>query len=595
MDKNESYKNSKCSNWLILASTSLLLLGSQAMLAAPLSLEEVYALYPRETLQAAFSKHYIKGSTAENPEDVPLYARYGFVFSQLISNYDYLKDRFSEDDWAKIMVLPAHHHERFVMPQYFLMLNDCQVIEEISQSNRPTRAVEIGQILMDQTWTDIERLDQHYINFITTLSVDGQAQLDQEYQRIIVGNKGSIGWSIRDHVGLAGDVPDFVEQNALRFCQSISSMEAESWISQDLLADNGNDDTPEIPMKTIYAPLPINPLFDSDGLHIPVVLTNDREAVYQYAVLKPVEGDLWQLQSVIETSALPNIRGKGMSRFGDIATGGHHALVNVSGSFSSGCEWLGGSAIRFDESSHTFHVELFNSVTELSSDETACTAQVSDYRVYQPLPIYGLPAGDYRVVVNGEPAPGVQLEQANVYSDLASSTVVHASHSNALLAEDTLHVPFIDTPVRGGRYQDVELTEVDQNLWRVTSIKEGKMLDQIAEADLVEMGDDVKQILLNVKGSYSDNCRRPGKVVSRFKSESNTLEVNFYEYLPSDSEMDEGICTTGNETFDFVYPLPVYAAPAGEYHVLVNGEHNLTFSLEKQNVSSVIFRPFGSL
>lgn len=66
----------------VLLPTSIvsLLWSFQAAVASPMTLEEVYNLYPRETLQTAISKNQISASIAGDVEAVPLSSRYYSVF-----------------------------------------------------------------------------------------------------------------------------------------------------------------------------------------------------------------------------------------------------------------------------------------------------------------------------------------------------------------------------------------------------------------------------------------------------------------------------------------------------------------------------------
>ena len=88
-------------------------LAPQFTIASPITLEELYSLYPRETIQAAFSEHRISVSTADNPDEVPLSDRYQKLFSHVLRQAEHYQDIFSPQDWAKIAALPAHHNVRF--------------------------------------------------------------------------------------------------------------------------------------------------------------------------------------------------------------------------------------------------------------------------------------------------------------------------------------------------------------------------------------------------------------------------------------------------------------------------------------------------
>ena len=574
----------------------MLYLAAPGISASEMSLEEVFELYSIETIQEAIQTNVISASTADNPEDMPLYVRYGAVFKNLLWNQMLHRYKFSEEDWEKMLSLPSHLHARFNTPLINSMASDCQQITAISASGTSTGALDIADILDAQVLDHAEMLNQHYRDFIGTLSAEGKAQLEMEYERVILDGGASIGWSVRDNARLARDIPEYVKTTAVAHCNYISEkLESGDWSSYEgLLVDEASGGQNPDNREDIYAPLPQNPLFTGDILHVPLVRSVNDGEVYQRAALKPIGNELWQLNTVRRSHHLLNVESVGFAGFAIDQNSPMQMLATVRGYFSSGCGGLGASVTNVDESAQTIYVDLYSRTSVLPPGEGACTANIIDYLIYQPLPVYGLPAGEYQVVVNGSYTRALTLTGDNTHAELAGSTVVTAADSSAILKGNTLQLPFVDLPDQAGQYQQIELREIDKNLWRISKIRQANLLEEIETAELVEYGDNVREIFLKVKGSYHNSCNRPGNVVSRFNNETSTLEVNFYAYLPAENEINEGICAETNEDFDFVYQLPVYAAPAGEYNVLVNGEYGLEFSLEKQNISSFIWQPFGS-
>tara|TARA_A100000171_G_scaffold51841_2_gene67593 strand:- start:2943 stop:4643 length:1701 start_codon:yes stop_codon:yes gene_type:complete len=562
-----------------------------------MSLEEVFELYSRETVQEALLNNVINASTKDNPEGLPLNVSYKTVFQDLLWNPILHRYKFSGDDWDKMLALPSHRHAQFNVPVLNRMSTDCEEISAISQRESSTAALDIAGILDAQRILATESLDQHYLDFIATLSPEGKAQLEAEFQRVILDGGVSLSWVTRDNVGLAGEVPEYVETTAVINCNYIlDKMESGFWSSyQGFLVDEAPGEQIPASREDIYATIPQNPLFTGNKLHVPLVRNESDGEVYQRVELEPISDELFELKSVRRSHHLLHVNSVGFSGFAVDQNSAMQMFVTVRGYFSSGCGSLGASVTHYDESAQTIYVDLYNGTSELPPGEGACTGNIIDYLIYQPLPVYGLPAGEYRVVVNGNYTLPLTLNDDNVHQELAGSTVVEPKNYSATLNGSTLVLPFVDMPDQAGRYQNIELREVAENRWQIADLRQANMLERIDTVELLEFGDDVKQVFLNVKGSYSHGCNGPGNLVSRFDNVTNTLEVNFYEYLPDETEASEGICATGDENFDFVYPLPVYAAPAGEYNVLVNGEYALTFSLDRQNVSSFIWRPFGSV
>lgn len=574
----------------------MLSLAAPVISASEMSLEEVFELYSRETIQEAIQTNVISASTADNPEDMPLYVRYGAAFKNLLWNQILHRYKFSEEDWGKMLSLPSHLHARFNTPLINAMVSDCQEITAISASGAPTGALDIADILDTQVLDHAQMLNQHYRDFIGTLSAEGKAQLEIEYERVILDGGVSVGWSVRDNAGLAKDIPEYVKTTAVTHCNYISeNWESGAWSSYEgLLVDETSGGQNPDNREDIYAPLPQNPLFTGDTLHIPLVRSVNDGEVYQRVALKPIGNELWRLDTVRRSHHLLNVDSVGFAGFAIDQNSPMQRLATVRGYFASGCGGLGASVTNVDESTRTIYVDLYSRTSALPPGEVACTGNIIDYLIYQPLPVYGLPAGEYQVVVNGSYTRPLTISGENMHAELAGSKVVTATDASATLNGNTLKLPFVDFPDQAGQYQQIELREVDKNLWRISKIRQASLLEEIETAELVEYGNNVREIFLNVKGNYHNSCSRPGNVVSRFNSETNTLEVNFYAYLPAENETNDGICASPNEDFDFVYPLPVYAAPAGEYNVVVNGEYALEFTLEKQNISSFIWRPFGS-
>ncbi len=574
---------------------TVLALASPVVSASEMTLNEVFELYSEDTIRDAFLNNQISASVAENPEDIPLYVRYRAVFTQLLLSPEENQERFSEEDWNKILALPSHQHTKFSLPLYFMRQFDCKDIQAIADSGAVNRATLIAEILNAQAQASTDRLDKHYHDFLNTLSAEGKAQVESDHERLMQSEGNPISWSTKDNVGIAKEIPLYIETTALLHCHAVMGQEPEDWaINDTLLLDAINDYTPHIVREKLYTAIPQNPQFNGETLHIPLVQTELEGEVFQRAELNPVSDEVWELRSVRQSQHLINVESMGYSSFTASDQGVKQVLINLNGYFSSGCGAVGASVTGFDETTNTFEVDLYNRSSEMLPGEYACTGEVIYYSIYHPLPVYGLPAGDYQVLVNDEFRLNFSLENDNVHPDYSTSVVVKATNSGAILSGDTLQIPYIDMPDQAGRYQQVELSEADENLWHVSDIREGSLLENINHVELAEFGENTKQVLLNVKGNYSDGCHRPGNVITRFKSETNTLEVNFYQYLPSDTEISEGICAPGDDSFDLVYPLPVYAAPAGDYHVLVNGEHTLDFELTKHNVNSFTWSSFGS-
>lgn len=586
----------KCLANLRLMTLLVMIFSSPVVSASYLTLEEVFELYSKEEISEAFFNNRVRASMSENPEDVPFYVQYTAVFQDLLWNPVQHRYKFIGDDWDKMLSLPSHQHSPLFKPYIDRQASDCQDIMAIINSNAASSAMDVAKILDAQTLAETTRLNQHYQTFIATLSGEARVQLQAEYERVMLNNGASIGWGAQDHVGLAGVVPEYVETMAANYCLNVvEKLQSRFWANYEAtLADEAPIENDAAGREEIYATLPQNPLFTGEMLHIPLVNSDNENQVYQRVELEPLSDELFQLKSVRQSHHLLYVNNIEFSSFAVDQRSAMQVFLTVKGYFSSGCGGLGASVTNYDENTQTIFVDLYSRTSPLPPGEYVCTGQVIDYLIYQPLPVYGLPAGEYQVVVNGSYSLPLIFSEENVHENLAGSTVIEPINYSAVLDDNALKLPFVDMPDQAGKYQQIELQEVAENHWQIADIRQARTLEGIKTVELVEYEDSVKEIFLKVQGNYGNGCVHPGNVVSRFDNETNTLEVNIYEYLPDETEVENGICASGSENFDFVYPLPVYGAPAGDYHVLVNGQFALQFTLLKNNSHTSMWRPFGT-
>ncbi len=143
-----------------------------------------------------------------------------------------------------------------------------------------------------------------------------------------------------------------------------------------------------------------------------------------------------------------------------------------------------------------------------------------------------------------------------------------------------LTVPRVDTDAQSGLFQDgVFQYDSTVDAWRLVEFQ----TVPVSPIFLVE-GDGVEaivtdtfpiQVLLKVKGNFSDSCGVPGRISQR-------LEDNRFEIVINVSN-DSQACFPALVPFEKTIPLEVYGLPAGVYEYTVNGEQSGTFELTADN------------
>ncbi|MEC8860612.1 MAG: hypothetical protein VYE29_11500 [Pseudomonadota bacterium] len=155
-------------------------------------------------------------------------------------------------------------------------------------------------------------------------------------------------------------------------------------------------------IPAVYA----NPTFDGHTLHIPSIDTKDQVGVYQNIELQPVGNDLWRLVQVDEGVLHQVIQTVEVLK---TDTDPVQVFLIVSGLHSSSCHDLGNVASRYDAATSTLAVNLYYQ----SFGEGACTGAFRPFEHVMALPVFGVPAGEYKVLVNGEYEAQFELLEDN--------------------------------------------------------------------------------------------------------------------------------------------------------------------------------------
>jgi hypothetical protein len=147
----------------------------------------------------------------------------------------------------------------------------------------------------------------------------------------------------------------------------------------------------------------------------------------------------------------------------------------------------------------------------------------------------------------------------------------------------TLVLPSITLNNKPGHFQEAELELIQDNLWLLRGVKEGKLNQDIKSVELIRTDSFPVQVFLKVTGEFTHGCAREGQVQSQLID--NTFVVNAYYENNIWTETPEIVlCAAVITPFSFVYPLKVYGLDAGDYEYELNSKFSGSFTLTENNV-----------
>jgi len=149
--------------------------------------------------------------------------------------------------------------------------------------------------------------------------------------------------------------------------------------------------------------------------------------------------------------------------------------------------------------------------------------------------------------------------------------------------DSILTIPAIDLPGKPGAFQDVELELGSNNLWQLNDVIEAKRNESIQKVELVQTSTFPVQAFLKISGEYMHGCARTGQTHAAWDG-SKLVISSYYENNEWVRNPEKTLCLAAITSFSFVYPLPVYGLPAGEYRYEVNGEFSGSVKLTQSNV-----------
>ena len=156
-----------------------------------------------------------------------------------------------------------------------------------------------------------------------------------------------------------------------------------------------------------------NPVYRDDiqTMKIPAVDVGAKPGFYQDVTVEFFQDDKWRLVSALEGKEVAEIEQVTLIK---TDTAPAQVFLRISGAFSNGCPQIGQISHRLV--GNTFEVSVYyaNNAWLRNPGEIACTLAIVPFTRTIPLPVYGLPAGDYNYSLNGRFTGSFNLATENV-------------------------------------------------------------------------------------------------------------------------------------------------------------------------------------
>jgi hypothetical protein len=162
-----------------------------------------------------------------------------------------------------------------------------------------------------------------------------------------------------------------------------------------------------------------------------------------------------------------------------------------------------------------------------------------------------------------------------------SSLPLNVTDSNPTFQDGILLLPSVDSPERGGEYQNVKFKLTQEGEWQLLDFLIPKELQQIDKVEVIKTDSFPIQVFLRVVGNFTSGCQEMGQI--NYQLLGNKFEVWMYSNVGEKFSSGEFACTQGFVPFTHIILLPIYSLNKGEYEYSVNGRYTGTFGLAKDN------------
>lgn len=221
------------------------------------------------------------------------------------------------------------------------------------------------------------------------------------------------------------------------------------------------------------------------------------------------------------------------------------------------------------------------------------------FRKVIPLPVYGLRAGTYDWILNGEFSGSFTLAADNVFAPSAAPAPDETSQPppalyvpgvapvppNPVLYDNgdyLLALPLIDYDGKPGAYQDAVIEYAkDARAWQLSEYRQAVPVTEIEDVSVSFNTGKPAQVVLTITGTFTNGCAQAGDVAIQ-RSGAEFIVYLYYQ----DGSLPGPHHSCGAQMTPFLksVALPVYGLAAGTYAYTVNGEFSRTFTLATDNV-----------
>jgi len=175
----------------------------------------------------------------------------------------------------------------------------------------------------------------------------------------------------------------------------------------------------------------------------------------------------------------------------------------------------------------------------------------------------------------------VLLVEQDMIVTTATITSTNLTANSPTFQDDILLLPLVNSPEKGGKYQDVKFKLTEQGEWQLLDFVIPQELQYLDKVEIIKTDSFPIQVFLKVIGNFANGCEEMGQISHRLLD--NKFNVWMYSTQEEKFSTGEFACTQGLVPFTHIISLPVYALNKGEYEYSINGLHIGAFELVEDN------------
>lgn len=172
-------------------------------------------------INAAFDKYSIMYTSVNDLDKIPPRSLYYIIFRNILDQEAEHRRYFTEQDWSKIELLPAHNDASILVPQFATMKSTCFAFENLNELS-----LDYSQLL-DLYVEAVEEasmfLDNHYVTIYQALSDGAKTHFDHLTETYRGSNR--LVFTTFDFKKIGQEIPNETMQIMSSKCDEISDLD----------------------------------------------------------------------------------------------------------------------------------------------------------------------------------------------------------------------------------------------------------------------------------------------------------------------------------------------------------------------------------